>query len=198
MRASRKRLRTSESDIRKGFYEALGYVPRTRCSAIAVHRRSGVFAISARVLGLGRSRVCAPLVCCAAPGKCRVLRRGLSIRGRLPRHGNAPADAFGHRQGGVRRLHARKLRRDRRGERRGLSRRHVNVQRHVLRSCRQLAGLGMAQRFEIVQPLGVEIEQMESHAHCIAGVQLAQIAHMHFGGEAGVAGFLQVSEAAAE
>ena len=56
----------------------------------------------------------------------------------------------------------------------------------------------MAQLFEIVQPLGVEIEQMESHAHRVADVQFAQVTHMHFRGEARVAGLFQVSEAAAE
>ena len=44
--------------------------------------------------------------------------------------------------------------------------------------------LGVKQLLEIVQPLGVEIEQLEGDAHRVAGIQLAQVAHMHLGGEA--------------
>src|SRR5579872_2469445 len=80
----------------------------------------------------------------------------------------------------------------------GLARRHVDMQRHVLRRGREPALLGMVQLLEIMQPLGIEIEELKGDADEVAGIELAQIAHMDFGGEAGVLALLQISEPAAE
>ena len=66
------------------------------------------------------------------------------------------------------------------GERRDLLRRHVDVQRHVLRRRRHPAVGRVEQLLEVVDALGVVVEQLERHAHRIAFVQFAQIAHMRF------------------
>ena len=54
------------------------------------------------------------------------------------------------------------------------------------------------QLLEIVQALFVEIQELERDADGITGIELAQIAQMDFGGEAGVLAFLQIGQAAAK
>ena len=61
------------------------------------------------------------------------------------------------------------------------------MQRHVLGGGRHPAFLGVQQLLEIMDALGVVVEQLERHPHRVAFVQLAQIAHMRFGGEGRVA-----------
>ena len=72
------------------------------------------------------------------------------------------------------------------------------MQRHVLRGGRDPAFLGVEQLFEAVHALVVEIQKLEGDAHRIAGVQLAQVAHVHLGGEERELAFLDVVGAAAE
>src|SRR5262245_16794140 len=56
----------------------------------------------------------------------------------------------------------------------------------------------MKELLEIVHALGVVIEQLKGHAYGVAGMELAQIAHVHLGGVAGVLARLDVVEAAAD
>ena len=65
-------------------------------------------------------------------------------------------------------------------ERRDLLRRHVDVQRHVLGGRRDPAVGRVEELLEVVDALGVVVEQLERHAHRIAFVDLAQVAHVGF------------------
>ena len=76
--------------------------------------------------------------------------------------------------------------------------RHVDIERHVLGSGRQPAFLGVMKLLEIVHALVIEAEQLEGDAHRRVDQKLAQIAHMHFGGESRVLAGLDVAEAEAE
>ncbi len=46
--------------------------------------------------------------------------------------------------------------------------------------------VGVEQLLEIMQAFLIVVEELERHSHGIAGVQLAQVADMHLGGEAGM------------
>src|SRR5262249_52316479 len=63
---------------------------------------------------------------------------------------------------------------------------------------RDPALLGMEQLLEVVHALGVEIEELERHAYRIAGIELAQVAHVHLSREAGMPPRLDVVDAAAD
>ena len=65
-----------------------------------------------------------------------------------------------------------------RRERRGFLRRHIDMQRHDFAGRRQKALGCVVQMLEVMQPLGVESEQLQSHAHAVARMQFAQIAGM--------------------
>ena len=95
----------------------------------------------------------------------------------------------------MRGLHPGEPRGDEVRKRRGLFRRHVDMQRQVLGGGRQPALLGVEQLLEIVHALGVVIEQLEGHPHRIAGMKLAQVAHMDLGGEGGMPRLLQILRA---
>src|ERR687887_1945217 len=72
------------------------------------------------------------------------------------------------------------------------------MQRYVLRGRGNPAFARMEELLEVVHALGVVVEQLKRHPHRVAGVELTQIAHMHFGGEAGMLARLDVIEAAAD
>ena len=72
------------------------------------------------------------------------------------------------------------------------------MQRHVLGGRRNPAFAGVEELFEKVHALGVVVEQLERRPHRVAGMELAQIAHVHLGGEAGQFALLDVVEAAAD
>src|SRR5262249_6439482 len=55
----------------------------------------------------------------------------------------------------------------------------------------------MKQLLEIVHSLGVKVEQLKGDADRVARVELAQVAHVHLGGEAGMAPVLHIVGAAA-
>ena len=55
----------------------------------------------------------------------------------------------------------------------------------------------MKELLEIVHALGVEVEQLERDADRVLSIELAQVAHVHLGGEAGVAPVLHIVGAAA-
>src|SRR5208282_5880267 len=80
----------------------------------------------------------------------------------VARHPNPPPGCFWHRQAGMRGLHAREALDDLAREGGSLLRCHVDVQHHVLGAGREPAFLGVVEPLEIMQPLGVEIEQLES------------------------------------
>src|SRR5436305_1897802 len=56
----------------------------------------------------------------------------------------------------------------------------------------------MKQLLEIVHSLGVKVEQLEGDAHRVAGVELAQVADMYLGSEAGMTAVFHVVGAAAD
>src|SRR5262249_7977025 len=58
--------------------------------------------------------------------------------------------------------------------------------------------VGVEELLEKVQALGVVVDELERHPHGVAGMELAQISHMHLGGEAGLLARLDVIEAAAD
>src|SRR5215467_2835754 len=119
-------------------------------------------------------------------------------RSALPRHRNPPSGGFRTRQIGVRGLHAGKPAGDVIREGRGLAGRHVDVERHVLGSRRNPAFVGVEELLEKVHAFGVVVDELERHPHGVAGMELAQIAHVHLGGEAGLLARLDVIEAAAD
>src|SRR5262245_30393279 len=55
----------------------------------------------------------------------------------------------------------------------------------------------MKELLEIVHSLGVKVEQLKRNADRVVGIELAQVAHMHLGGEAGMAPVLDIVGAAA-
>ena len=48
------------------------------------------------------------------------------------------------------------------------------MQRHHLAGGREKALGGVVHLLEVMQALGVEIEELEGHAHAVAGMQFAQ------------------------
>ena len=78
------------------------------------------------------------------------------------------------------------------GERRGAPRIHVHVQGQVFRSSRDPALFGVKQLLEEMHALAVVVEQLERDPHRMLGVELAQIAHVHFYGVAGMPALLDV------
>ncbi len=123
----------------------------------------------------------------AAAGAC------LRLRGLGRRHPDAAPGACRHRQLGMRFLHRRQPAQHVVGQGRHLLRRHIDVQRHVLGGGRHPAFLGVLERFEIMNALGIEIEQLELHPHRIAFMDFAQIAHVHLGGEGRVPAAFEVA-----
>ncbi len=116
----------------------------------------------------------------------------------LARHRDAAARGLRARQGRVRGLHAGEAPGDLAREGDGLAGGHVDMQRHVLRGGGDPAFGSVEQLLEVVHPLAVVFEQLERDAHRVAGMKLAQVAHMHLGGEARVPAGLDVVEPATD
>jgi hypothetical protein len=149
----------------------------------------------------------------STPGICERISiqrwhsRGRSATGPGPAEGQNsgiirdPAWRYGglrQRQLGVGGLHLGEGSRDVGGEGRGLAGRYVNMQRHVLGGGRHPALGGVKQLLEEMQPLGVVVEELKGHPHRVARMQLAQVAHVHLGGEAGLPACLHIIGAAAQ
>jgi len=59
----------------------------------------------------------------------------------------------------------------------------IDMQHHVLGSGREPTFLGVKELLEVVHALCVEIEQLEGHAHRVAGTQFPQVADVRLGRE---------------
>src|SRR5262249_6432198 len=113
-------------------------------------------------------------------------------------HRDPPSGGLRPRQLGVRALHPGEASSDLRREGGDLLRLHVDVQRQVFGGGRNPAFARVKELLEIVHALGVVIEELKGDPYRVLGVELAQVAHVHLGGVAGVLAGPDVVEAAAE